>query len=78
MGKMYEINAFKEVVNAALDDLIARETSSDKRQAMILAKEWSKKYHRVEVNTLILDADYADYVGDELIAAWENGKKTTK
>lgn len=78
MGKMFEINAFIEVVDAALDNLIARETSSDKRQAMILAKEWSKKYHRVEVNSLILDSDQADYVGDELIAAWENGKKTTK
>lgn len=78
MGKMFEINAFIEVVDAALDNLIARETSSDKRQAMILAKEWSKKYHRVEVNSLILDRDNADYVGDELIAAWENGKETTK
>ena len=78
MGKMFEINAFIEVVDAALDNLIARETSSDKRQAMILAKEWSKKYHRVEVNSLILDRDNADYEGDELIAAWENGKKTTK
>lgn len=78
MGKMYEINAFIEVADVSLDNLIARETTSDKRQAMKIAKEWSKKYHRVEVNSLILDADYADYVGDELIAAWENGKKTTK
>ena len=78
MGKMYEINAFLEVVDAALDNLIARETSSEKRQAMMIAKEWSKKYHRVEVNSLILDYDQADYVGDVLIAAWENGKRTTK
>ena len=75
---MYEISAFMEVVDAALDDLIAKETSSNKKQAMMIAKEWSKKYYRVEVNSLILDYDQADYVGDELIAAWENGKKTTK
>lgn len=75
---MYEINAFIEVADVSLGNLIARETTSDKRQAMRIAKEWSKKYHRVEVNSLILDADYANYVGDELIASWENGKKTTK
>lgn len=65
----------------AMDDsgqLNARETSSNKKQAMMIAKEWSKKYYRVEVNSLILDSDNADYVGDELIAAWEDGKKTTK
>ena len=75
---MYEINAFIEVADVSLDNLIARETTSDKRQAMKIAKEWSKKYHRVEVNSLILDADYADYVDDELIASWENGRCCTK
>ena len=51
MGKMYEINAFIEVADGSLDNLIARETTSDKRQAMKIAKElkidWKRLYETV-------------------------------
>ena len=57
----------------------ARETSTRKIDLLKIAIEWSKKYFRVEVNVLsVNEDDENDVEGDELIAAWEDGKKTTK
>lgn len=57
----------------------ARETSTRKIDLLKIAVEWSKKYFRVEVNVLsVNEDDENDVEGDELIAAWEDGKKTTK
>ena len=72
--KIYEILGIE--VSGQLD---ARETSTRKIDLLKIAVEWSKKYFRVEVNVLsVNEDDENDVEGDELIAAWEDGKKTTK
>ena len=49
MSKMYEINTFLQVVDDALDDLIANETSFERKRGMMIAKDCLKKYRIVEV-----------------------------
>ena len=72
--KIYEILGIE-----VSGQLGARETSTRKIDLLKVAVEWSKKYFRVEVNVLsVNEDDETDIEGDELIAAWENGKKTTK
>ena len=72
--KIYEILGIE-----VSGQLGARETSTRKIDLLKIAVEWSKKYFRVEVNVLsVNEDDENDVEGDELIAAWENGKKTTK
>ena len=72
--KIYEILGIE-----VSGQLGARETSTRKIDLLKIAVEWSKKYFRVEVNVLsVNEDDENDVEGDELIAAWEDGKKTTK
>lgn len=72
--KIYEILGIE-----VSGQLGARETSTRKIDLLKIAVEWSKKYFRVEVNVLsVNENDENDVEGDELIAAWEDGKKTTK
>lgn len=72
--KIYEILGIE--VSGQLN---ARKTSTRKIDLLKVAVEWSKKYFRVEVNVLsVNEDDENDVEGDELIAAWEDGKKTTK
>ena len=72
--KIYEILGIE-----VSGQLGARETSTRKIDLLNLAVEWSKKHFRVEVNLLYVHEDDESTIeGDELIAAWENGKKITK
>lgn len=57
----------------------ARETSTRKVDILKIGVEWSKKFFRVEVGLLTVHEDDESTIeSDVLIAAWENGKKTTK
>ena len=72
--KIYEILGIE-----VSGQLSARETSTRKIDLLKIAVDWSKKHFRVEVNLLYVHEDDETIIeGDELIAAWENGKKTTK
>lgn len=77
--KIYEVMAFDNSQHESDPTLSARETSTRKIDLLKIAVDWSKKYFRVEVNLLYVHEDDETTIeGDELIAAWENGKKTTK
>ena len=72
--KIYEILGIE-----VSGQLGARETSTRKIDLLKIAVDWSKKHFRVEVNLLYVHEDDESTIeGNELIAAWENGKKTTK
>lgn len=48
-----------------------------KSEAMKIARGYAKRYKRVEVLAVEVDADDSNnLLGDELVAAWENGRKT--
>lgn len=54
------------------------ERTTRKADALRTARGWAKEYARVEVNAVFVSADDDnDVQGDELIAAYENGTKTT-
>lgn len=73
--RIYEVWAY---TNAQDDEPYNRETSTRKADALRTAKAWASRYGRVEVNALYVNADdESDVQGDELITAYENGKKTT-
>lgn len=77
--KIYEVMAFDYSQHESDPTLSARETSTRKIDLLKIAVDWSKKHFRVEVNLLYVhEDDETEIEGDELIAAWENGKKTTK
>lgn len=72
--KIYEILGIE-----VSGQLGARETSTRKVDILKIGVEWSKKYFRVEVGLLTVHEDDESTIeNDVLIAAWENGKKTTK
>ena len=77
--RIYEVQAFDNVKDESKPNLAARETSTKKVDILKIGLEWSKRFFRVEVGLLTVhDDDESTIEGDELIAAWEDGKKTTK
>jgi len=73
--RIYEAFAYR---NAADGKPYTRDTSTRKADALRTAKEWAKRYGRVEVNALYVDVnDENNIQGAELLEAWENGHKTT-
>ena len=57
----------------------ARETFAKKADAKKAAKDWSKKYGRVEALYVeVAVDDERDIYADGVLVAYENGKKTTK
>lgn len=56
-----------------------RDTSTRKAEALRTAKRYAATFARVEVNALFVDEnDENDILGADLLAAYENGVKTTK
>lgn len=77
--KIYEVMAFDNSQHESDPTLSARETSTRKVDILKIGVEWSKKFFRVEVGLLTVHEDDENTIeNDVLIAAWENGKKTTK
>ena len=77
--RIYEVQAFDDVKDESMPNLAARETSTRKVDILKIGVEWSKKFFRVEVGLLTVHEDDESTIeNDVLIAAWENGKKTTK
>lgn len=57
----------------------AKETFAKKADTKKAAKDWSKKYGRVEALAVeVAEDDEGNIYGDSLLVAYENGKKTTK
>lgn len=77
--RIYEVQAFDNVKDESKPNLAARETSTRKVDILKIGLEWSKRFFRVEVGLLTVHNDDESTIeSDELIAAWEDGKKTTK
>lgn len=73
--RTYEVFAYADASNG---EPCARETSTRKVDALRTARRWAKLYARVEVNALYVSAtDESDIQGDELLEAYEHGKRTT-
>lgn len=54
------------------------ERTTRKADALRTARVWASRYPRVEVNAVFVSADDdTDVQGTELVAAWEDGTKTT-
>jgi len=74
--KIYEVFTYK---NEGDGEPFTRTTSTRKTDALKVARHYAPQYWRVEVNALYYNADDEnDIFGADLVAAWENGKKTTK
>lgn len=72
--RIYEVLAYGNPTR----EPCARETTTRKADALRTARQWANRYVRVEVNALYVDVhDENDITGDELIAAYEHGTKTT-
>lgn len=70
----YQTWAFKEN-----NEPQAREITTEKEDAIKTGKKWAKKYFRVEVEAVYyIDEECTDIENTALVAAWENGKRTTK
>ena len=55
------------------------EKTTRKADALRIGAGWAVRFPRVEVNVVYTAADDEnDIFGADLVAAWENGKKTTK
>ena len=74
--RIYEVLAYLTVDTS---EPYTRDTSTRKADALRVARGWATKYGRVEVNALYVSVDDEnDAQGADLVAAWENGTKTTK
>ena len=74
--RLYEVFAYTAATDDAPRD---RCVYTRKVEALRTARRWATLYGRVELNALYVNADdESDAQGADLLAAWENGTKTTK
>lgn len=71
----YEVLAYTSATDSQPRN---RDTSTRKVEALRTARRWATLYGRVEVNVVYVAVDDAnDVQAADLLAAWEQGKKTT-